>query len=92
MDYYLENARIIKEGLERKGLQCFGGIDSPYVWVSCPDGLSSWSFFDLLLDKASVVVTPGSGFGPAGEGYVRVSAYGHRENVESAVRSIEENL
>ncbi len=92
VDYYLENARIIKEGLERKGLQCFGGIDSPYVWVSCPDGLSSWAFFDILLDKASVVVTPGSGFGPAGEGYVRVSAYGHRENVESAVRSIEENL
>ena len=92
VDYYLGNARIIKEGLERKGLVCFGGIDSPYVWAACPDGLSSWEFFDILLDKASVVVTPGSGFGPAGEGYVRVSAYGHREDVERAVKSIEENI
>ena len=92
VDYYLGNAHIIKEGLEGKGLVCFGGIDSPYVWAACPDGLSSWEFFDILLDKASVVVTPGSGFGPAGEGYVRVSAYGHREDVERAVKSIEENI
>ena len=92
VDYYQTNARIIKEGLERKGLICYGGVDSPYVWAACPDNLSSWEFFDLLLDKASVVVTPGSGFGPAGEGYVRVSAYGHREDVEKAVKSIEENI
>ena len=92
VEYYLGNARIIRSGLEGIGLRCFGGIDSPYVWAACPDNLTSWEFFDLLLDKASVVVSPGSGFGPAGEGYVRVSAYGHREDVEKAVRSIEDNI
>ncbi len=92
VDYYLGNAAIIRTGLESRGLRCFGGVDSPYVWAECPDGMTSWEFFDYLLDKASVVVTPGSGFGPGGEGYVRVSAYGHREDVESAVRSIVENI
>ena len=88
VDYYLGNAKIIREGLESAGLVCCGGVDSPYVWARCPDGYSSWEYFDFLLDKASVVVTPGSGFGPAGEGYVRVSAYGHREDVERAIASI----
>lgn len=92
VDYYLGNAKIIKSGLESAGLECFGGVNSPYVWAKCPNGMSSWEFFDFLLDKAHVVVTPGSGFGASGEGYVRVSSYGHRENVEKAVKSIVENL
>ena len=92
VDYYLENARIIREGLESKGLQCFGGVNSPYVWTKCPNGMSSWDFFDFLLEKAHVVVTPGSGFGPRGEGYVRVSSYGHRENIIAAIESIKESL
>lgn len=92
VDYYLGNAKIIKEGLEKAGLECFGGVNSPYVWAKCPNGMSSWEFFDFLLDKAHVVVTPGSGFGASGEGYVRVSSYGHRENVEKAIKSIVENL
>ena len=92
VDYYLENARIIREGLEFKGLQCFGGVNSPYVWTKCPDGMSSWDFFDFLLEKAHVVVTPGSGFGPRGEGYVRISSYGHRENIIAAIESIKESL
>ena len=92
VDYYLGNARIIREGLQKVGLTCYGGVDSPYVWVKCPNGMKSWEFFDYLLDKAHVVVTPGSGFGSSGEGFVRVSAYGHREDVEAAVRSIVENL
>lgn len=92
VDYYLANANIIREGLEKAGLECFGGVNSPYVWAKCPKGMSSWEFFDFLLDKAHVVVTPGSGFGASGEGYVRVSSYGHRENVEKAIKSIVENL
>ena len=92
VDYYLENARIIREGLESKGLECFGGVNSPYVWTKCPEGMSSWDFFDFLLEKAHVVVTPGSGFGPRGEGYVRVSSYGHRENIIAAIESIKESL
>ncbi len=92
VDYYLENARIIKEGLEEAGLTCYGGVNSPYVWAKTPNGMKSWDFFDFLLDKAHVVVTPGSGFGGSGEGYVRVSSYGHRENVEKAVKSIKEHI
>ena len=92
VDYYLENARIIKDGLEKAGLKCYGGVNSPYVWAKTPDGMKSWDFFDFLLDKAHVVVTPGAGFGASGEGYVRVSSYGHRENVEKAVKAIVENL
>ena len=92
VDYYLGNASIIREGFSKAGLKCFGGTDSPYIWTKCPNGMKSWDFFDYILDKAHVVVTPGSGFGSAGEGFVRVSAYNHRENVEAAVRSIVENL
>ncbi len=92
VDYYLGNARIIREGLESVGIVCYGGVDSPYVWAKCPDGMGSWEFFDYLLEKAHVVVTPGAGFGPAGEGFVRVSSYGHRENVVAAVESIKRSL
>lgn len=90
--YYLENARVIRKGLASIGLTCHGGLNSPYVWVRAPLDMTSWDFFDLLLEKAHVVVTPGSGFGPAGEHYVRVSAYGHREDVVEAVGSIERNI
>lgn len=92
VNYYKENARIIKEGLSSAGLVCYGGTDSPYIWAETPKGVSSWEFFDFLLDRCHVVVTPGAGFGPAGEGYVRVSAYGHREDVIAAIESIKENL
>lgn len=90
--YYLENARVIRKGLASIGLTCHGGVNSPYVWVRAPLDMTSWDFFDLLLENAHVVVTPGSGFGPAGEHYVRVSAYGHREDVVEAVGSIERNI
>ena len=90
--YYKENARIILSGMKAAGLECYGGIDSPYIWTVCPSGMSSWDFFDFLLEKCHVAVTPGSGFGSAGEGYVRISAYGHREDIEDAVSSIKEKL
>ncbi len=90
--YYKKNAEIIRKGLSSIGLECYGGIDSPYIWTRCPDNMSSWDFFDLLLDKAHTAVTPGSGFGKMGEGFVRFSAYGHRENIEKAMNSIKENL
>ena len=92
VDYYMENARLIREGLERLGLTVYGGVNSPYIWAKTPNNMPSWAFFDLLLDACHVVVTPGSGFGPAGESFVRVSSYGHRENVIKAIASIEENL
>ncbi|WP_320127702.1 LL-diaminopimelate aminotransferase [uncultured Sphaerochaeta sp.] len=90
--YYMENARIIREGLSQVGLTVYGGINSPYIWARTPNDMLSWDFFDLLLDSCHVVVTPGSGFGPSGEHYIRVSSYGHRENVVKAMQSIEENL
>jgi LL-diaminopimelate aminotransferase len=90
--YYLENARIIKVGLETLGLKVWGGENAPYIWVKCPIGLTSWSFFDKLLNEAHVVSTPGSGFGKVGEGYLRLSAFGNRGNIEKAIKSIRENL
>ena len=91
--YYMENARIIKKGLEEKGLKVVsGGVNAPYLWVRTPNNMKSWEFFDKMLNEAHVVVTPGSGFGPSGEGYFRVSAFGHRENVIKAVESIKQNL
>lgn len=90
--YYLENAKIIKKALEDLGLTVMGGENAPYLWVKCPKGFSSWEFFDKLLTQAHVVTTPGSGFGSMGEGYIRLSAFGHRENVIQAVGSIKRNL
>ena len=92
VEYYLENARIIREGLEKVGLKVYGGVNSPYIWAKTPNGMDSWEFFDILLDKCHVVVTPGGGFGPSGAAFVRVSYYGHRENVIKAMAQIEENL
>ncbi|MDZ7369895.1 MAG: aminotransferase class I/II-fold pyridoxal phosphate-dependent enzyme, partial [candidate division KSB1 bacterium] len=82
----------IKTGLQEIGFTCYGGDNAPYVWVKTPSGLGSWEFFDVLLQQAHVVGTPGAGFGPSGEGYLRLSAFGHREDVEEAVESIRKNI
>ncbi|RPI02976.1 MAG: LL-diaminopimelate aminotransferase [Calditrichaeota bacterium] len=89
VDYYMNNAAIIKSGLESVGFSCFGGTNAPFIWLKTPGGMSSWDFFDFLLRETHVVGTPGSGFGPSGESYFRLSAYGHRENVEKAVAAIQ---
>ena len=88
--YYMENARIIREGLTAAGIDCYGGINAPYIWLKTPEGMTSWDFFDKLLAECFVVGTPGSGFGAAGEGYFRLSAFGDRANVETAVERIRE--
>ena len=88
IDFYMENARIIREQLTAAGLQVYGGTNAPYVWVKTPHGLSSWDFFDKLLHTCNVVGTPGSGFGAAGEGYFRISAFNSRANVEAAMTRI----
>lgn len=85
VDFYLENAHLLREGLSRCGLELFGGINAPYIWVKCPDGYDSWSFFALLLDKCQIACTPGVGFGQSGEGYVRLTAFGTREATIKAV-------
>ncbi len=92
IDYYMQNARIIREGLTSLGLICYGGDNAPYVWAKTPRGQRSWDFFDQLLQQAHVVTTPGSGFGPSGEGYIRFSAFGQRESTAQAIASIRENL
>ena len=86
--FYLENAKLIREGLAEAGMTVFGGVNAPYVWLKTPEGVTSWDFFDQLLHEAHVVGTPGSGFGAAGEGYFRISAFNSRENVEEALRRI----
>lgn len=85
IDFYMTNARLLREGLEAVGIRVFGGVHAPYVWLSTPGDLSSWEFFDRLLEKGHLVGTPGSGFGASGEGYFRLSAFNSRENVESAI-------
>ncbi len=86
--YYMENARLIREGLTEAGITCYGGVNAPYIWLKAPAGYTSWEFFDLLLSKVNVVGTPGSGFGSSGEGYFRLSAFGVLENVIEAVSRI----
>lgn len=90
--FYLENARIIREKLSAAGITTYGGVNAPYVWVKTPNGLSSWDFFDKLLHTCNVVGTPGSGFGAAGEGYFRISAFNSRANVENAMARITEKF
>ena len=86
--YYMNNAKVIMEGLKSAGYSVSGGVNAPYIWLKTPDGMSSWDFFDYLLEKANVVGTPGSGFGPSGEGYFRLTAFGSYENtVEAQGRS-----
>ena len=88
ISYYMENARIIREGLEKAGFTVFGGKNAPYIWLKVPEGLSSWEFFDKLLTEANVVGTPGVGFGPSGEGYFRLTAFGTKENTIEAMDRI----
>ncbi len=89
VSYYMENARTIKEGLVSCGYTVYGGVNAPYIWLAVPDGMKSWDFFDRLLTEANVVGTPGSGFGPSGEGYFRLTAFGTHENTREAVARIQ---
>ena len=86
--YYKENAKIIKIGLEEAGFEVYGAVNSPYVWLKVPEGMNSWEFFDKLLEEVNVVGTPGSGFGPHGEGYFRLTAFGTKENTKKAIDRI----
>jgi LL-diaminopimelate aminotransferase len=86
--FYMENARLLREGLAAAGFTIFGGVHAPYIWIRTAGGASSWEFFDQMLNKAQVVGTPGAGFGPAGEGYFRLSAFNSRANVEEAIGRI----
>lgn len=88
VSYYLNNAGIIRDGLKRAGYSVWGGVNSPYVWLKTPDDMTSWQFFDYLLDKLGIVGTPGSGFGPSGEGYFRLTGFGSTQNTEKAVERI----
>ena len=88
INYYLENAKIIRQGLEEAGFNVYGGVNSPYIWLQIPDGMTSWEFFDKLLEEANVVGTPGSGFGPHGEGYFRLTAFNTKENTIEAIERI----
>ena len=90
--FYMENAAIIRNALSAAGLQVYGGEQAPYVWIKTPEGLDSWGFFDNLLSGANVVGTPGSGFGAAGEGYFRLSAFNSRANVEEAMARLKKLL
>lgn len=85
IDYYITNARIMKEGIQRCGLEAFGGEDAPYLWIKAPKGLTSWKFFEKLLYEVYIVGTPGVGFGPSGEGYLRLTAFGDREDTLEAM-------
>ena len=90
--YYHRNAEIIRGGLTKQGFEVYGGVNSPYVWLKVPDGITSWDFFDLLLDRAHVVGTPGSGFGACGEGYFRLTSFNTEENTRKAVERIAKAL
>ena len=86
--YYMNNAKVIYEGLKSAGYNVSGGVNAPYIWLETPKGMTSWEFFDYLLEKANVVGTPGSGFGPSGEGYFRLTAFGSYENTAAAIERI----
>ena len=86
--YYMNNAKIIREGLTGAGYEVYGGVDAPYIWLKTPDKMTSWEFFDYLLENLNIVGTPGSGFGPSGEGYFRMTAFGSLENTKKAMERI----
>ncbi|RAV19824.1 LL-diaminopimelate aminotransferase [Paenibacillus contaminans] len=88
VDYYMTNAKIIREGVKSLGFEVYGGVNAPYIWLKTPNGLGSWQFFDKLLSEANIVGTPGVGFGQSGEGYLRLTAFGSRENTETAVERL----
>ena len=89
INYYMKNAKLMKEGLEACGLQVYGGTNAPYLWVKTPDGLSSWKFFEKLLYEVFIVSTPGVGFGPSGEGYLRLTAFGDHDDTIEAIQRIQ---
>ena len=86
--YYMSNAKVIKEGLANAGFTVYGGVNAPYIWLKTPDKMTSWEFFDYLLENGNIVGTPGSGFGPSGEGYFRLTAFGSHENTLKAIERI----
>lgn len=88
VSYYMNNAKVIKEGLKETGYEVYGGVNAPYIWLKTPENMTSWEFFDYLLENANVVGTPGSGFGPSGEGYFRLTAFGSYENTVAALERI----
>ena len=92
IDFYLENARIIRDGLTSIGITAYGGVNAPYIWLKTPNDMPSWDFFDKLLNEANVIGTPGAGFGPCGEGYFRLTAFGKRADTSEAVQRIKERL
>ncbi len=92
IDYYMTNARIMREALAEVGLTVYGGVDAPYIWVKTPEGVGSWEFFEKLLHEVNIVSTPGVGFGPAGEGYIRLTAFGTREDCVAAMARLKEWL
>ncbi len=92
ISYYLSNAAIIKNGLESIGIKVFGGVNAPYIWMQTPNKMDSWAFFDKLLSEANIVGTPGVGFGPSGQGYFRLTAFGSRENTQAAVERFKTRL
>ena len=89
LDYYRRNARVMADTLDRLGIFYTGGVNSPYIWLRCPGSMKSWDFFDLLLERAQVVGTPGAGFGINGEGFFRLTAFGQYENTVEAMRRFE---
>ena len=88
VDYYMRNAAYILDGLKSAGYEVSGGVNAPYIWLKTPDNMTSWDFFDYLLAKANVVGTPGAGFGPSGEGYFRLTAFGKYEDTVEAIDRI----
>ena len=88
IEHYMGNAALLRKACQDAGLTVFGGVNAPYVWVQCPEGVDSWGMFDKMLEEAQVVITPGAGFGAAGEGYFRISSFNTRENVEEVCRRI----
>jgi len=89
IQHYMGNAKILRSAAENAGLDVFGGINAPYIWVKTPNGLTSWQMFDRMLRELNVVITPGAGFGTQGEGYIRISAFNSRENAEEVARRLQ---
>jgi LL-diaminopimelate aminotransferase len=88
IENYMGNARVLRDAAQAAGWKTWGGVNAPYIWVKCPGGLGSWEMFDKMLNEANVVITPGAGFGAAGEGYFRISAFNSRANAEEVARRI----
>ena len=87
--YYMNNAKVIREGLKDAGFDVYGGVNAPYIWLQCPGGMDSWAFFDWLIDRARIVGTPGEGFGSCGEGWFRFSCFGSPEDTAEAASRLE---